>query len=432
MAKQLSDTRISNLKRGKTASERLHPAGSGSLLVIKKASGVIEFYYRKTQKSLGLPDIRIKIGNYPEVTLTEARDAANKESVRASKNPHHKETVEIERKIEKAKIAAPSNQPGTLKELCEAYTKSLRDDGKSSAKNNENYFRLNVFDKHPDIAALPANAVTTEHVVEILTTMAERKVTTALNRTRDALQAAFNFGMRFDYSPTLRLKDGLKFFLETNPVSRIPKEQKFERQLDHVIEPTELNVIWHSAPEYLNPTYSATLRVLICTGMHPTELYRLRVSDVNLTEGSMYLKNPKSENMPILVPLNTFAQEELRLLIGERDPSEPLFKARQNFGELPKPCTDTVLGNNVAKFRSKLKGVEHFTARDFRRTVKTLMGRAGIKKDIRDRLQNHSLGDTSSKHYDRYDYWPEKLAAAKVWEEWLLENVINPKKTQPD
>jgi len=146
----------------------------------------------------------------------------------------------------------------------------------------------------------------------------------------------------------------------------------------------------------------------------------------------MYLKNPKSENMPILVPLNTFAQEELRLLIGERDPSEPLFKARQNFGELPKPCTDTVLGNNVAKFRSKLKGVEHFTARDFRRTVKTLMGRAGIKKDIRDRLQNHSLGDTSSKHYDRYDYWPEKLAAAKVWEEWLLENVINPKKTQPD
>ena len=52
------------------------------------------------------------------------------------------------------------------------------------------------------------------------------------------------------------------------------------------------------------------------------------------------------------------------------------------------------------------------------------MGKAGIAKDIRDRLQNHSQSDVSSKHYDRYDYWPEKVEASKKWEEWMKENLF--------
>ena len=58
-----------------------------------------------------------------------------------------------------------------------------------------------------------------------------------------------------------------------------------------------------------------------------------------------------------------------------------------------------------------------FTARDLRRTCKTLMGEAGISKEIRDRIQNHALNDVSSKHYDRYDYLPEKRRALEIWED---------------
>jgi hypothetical protein len=43
-----------------------------------------------------------------------------------------------------------------------------------------------------------------------------------------------------------------------------------------------------------------------------------------------------------------------------------------------------------------------------RRTWKTLAGNAGISKEMRDRLQNHSKGDVSSRHYDRYDYLVER------------------------
>lgn len=65
-------------------------------------------------------------------------------------------------------------------------------------------------------------------------------------------------------------------------------------------------------------------------------------------------------------------------------------------------------------------GIEPFTTRDIRRTWKTLAGAAGINKSDRDRVQNHSNGDVSSKHYDRYDYLPEKRAALTAWEDWLF------------
>lgn len=48
------------------------------------------------------------------------------------------------------------------------------------------------------------------------------------------------------------------------------------------------------------------------------------------------------------------------------------------------------------------------------------MGELGIAKDLRDRLQNHALNDVSSKHYDRYEYLPEKRRALELWERRLL------------
>jgi len=68
--------------------------------------------------------------------------------------------------------------------------------------------------------------------------------------------------------------------------------------------------------------------------------------------------------------------------------------------------------------------IDHFTPRDLRTTFKTLAGKAGIDKKIRDRLQNHALTDVSSKHYDRYDYLPEKRQAVATWNNYL-ERIIS-------
>jgi hypothetical protein len=64
--------------------------------------------------------------------------------------------------------------------------------------------------------------------------------------------------------------------------------------------------------------------------------------------------------------------------------------------------------------------MDRFSPRDLRRTFKTLAGKAGISKEIRDRLQNHSLQDVSSLHYDKYDYLREKRESMDIWNDYLM------------
>jgi integrase len=68
--------------------------------------------------------------------------------------------------------------------------------------------------------------------------------------------------------------------------------------------------------------------------------------------------------------------------------------------------------------------IAKFVPRDLRRTFKTLTGKAGISKEVRDRLQNHALTDVSSLHYDKYDYLKEKREAMDIWNDYL-ENILS-------
>lgn len=72
-----------------------------------------------------------------------------------------------------------------------------------------------------------------------------------------------------------------------------------------------------------------------------------------------------------------------------------------------------------------LSKIDKFLPRDLRRTFKTLAGKAGISKEIRDRLQNHSLNDVSSLHYAKYDYLKEKRAAMDIWNDYLTRILNN-------
>jgi hypothetical protein len=77
-----------------------------------------------------------------------------------------------------------------------------------------------------------------------------------------------------------------------------------------------------------------------------------------------------------------------------------------------------VSANTLYSFmwRQRDRGViPYVTNRDLRRTWKTLAGKAGLSKEIRDRIQNHALQDVSSKSYDRWTYMPEKRAGMKQW-----------------
>ena len=129
-----------------------------------------------------------------------------------------------------------------------------------------------------------------------------------------------------------------------------------------------------------------------------------------------------------LVPLNAIALSTLKKLkkvTGNYEYTFPGIRGGKYCGDIH--INNTTVANIVKDFCAEQGKVTKFVPRDIRRTVKTIMGKAGVTKELRDRIQNHALTDVSSKHYDRYDYLREKRHGLKVWNDYL-DLILNPRK----
>jgi integrase len=428
MAK-IYDTTVSALAPGKRKSERLD--NGGSLIIWNKkraAGGSKEFYFRKILKEGS--EINIKIGSYPSMKLVQARKRANELSSQAADTNNIKFQLEEEKRLKVAAEQAAIRERarldnlGTLQQLCEAYRDRMEAEDRSSYAKVFASLERYVLKPYPHLANQKANLITADDVKHILQAMYDRGITTTLNRTRGDLHAAFNVGLTYDHDITVQRSSPLCFDISSNPVAKIKKIKKFERVLERNLNTEELRIVWGACCQYMNPVYASLLKIMICTGFHPVELLRLSSTDIITDEKAIYMTQTKSST-PNLILLNKYAWEEIQTRLNGPSANNLLFPSRVSNPKSDDYDRASVLSNQVAALRSNLP-IESFTPRDIRRTVKTLMGKAGISKTMRDRMQNHTASDVSGKHYDRYDYLPEKKAAMKTWEQWLAKNVIEP------
>ena len=428
MAK-LTDTMIRSLKPGEKRSESLDAGGS---LLIKYRKGrrpIREYYFR--DRSNG-NDITVKLGTTETLkSLIEARHAGRAMANKSATVSNLKFQLEEEKRKAKESEAAAINERlrlnnlGTLSQLCEVYRDKMRSEDKSSHAKVYAALERYVIKPYPDLASKQANLITAEDIKLILKAMYDRGITTTINRTRGDLHAAFNVGLTYDHDITIQRADNLCFDISNNPVAKVKKIKQFERALKRFLKPEELHIVWDSCADHMNPVYASLLKIMVCTGYHPAELMRLTIDDIQSEDKAIYMTKTKS-GVPNLIPLNRFAWSEIQNRIANTDSSGLLFPSRVSNPKGDIYSRVSVLSNQVADMRPHLS-IEAFTPRDIRRTVKTLMGRAGITKEMRDRIQNHAVSDVSDKHYDQYEYMPEKRAAMKTWERWLAKHVIEPK-----
>jgi integrase len=404
---KLTDTMIRGMKPGEKRSESLDAGGS---LLIKYRKGkrpIREYYYR--DRSNG-NDITVKLGTTETLrSLIDARDAGRTMANKSAAVSDLKfQLEEDKRKTKEAEAAAIRERLrldnlGTLAQLCEVYRDKMAAEEKSSYAKVYAALQRYVLNPYPHLAIKKANLITADDMKMVLRAMFDRGITTTINRTRGDLHAAFNVGLTYDHDKKIK---------------------QFERALKRFLNPEELRIVWDSCEEYMNPVYASLLKIMICTGYHPAELMRLTIQDIQAEDKAIYMTKTKS-GMPNLIPLNRFAWSEIQCLIANTDSSGLLFPSRVSNPKGDIYSRVSVLSNQVADMRPHLP-IEAFTPRDIRRTVKTLMGKAGITKEMRDRIQNHAVSDVSGKHYDQYEYMPEKRAAMKTWERWLANNIIEP------
>jgi integrase len=275
-----------------------------------------------------------------------------------------------------------------------------------------------------------AKDATTHDFMIVLAAMIQRDAATQSNRVRSYLMAAYNYGLSHDNDPANFIEEA-KFGLVMNPIAAIPKQRHAERVGEHYLNHTEIHRLLDDLEnEYLRFKMGDSIRHLIqlcfyTGGQRPYELISSKWESVDWERKTLLITADLSKNKrPHFIPLTETALMLLSRQRHQSSESEFIFPHRLK----DKPMRTDSLAQSIARYREVSPLVRSFVPRDIRRTCKTLMGELGISKEIRDRLQNHALNDVSSKHYDRYEYLPEKRTALEAWEQKLnyqsFDNVV--------
>jgi integrase len=404
--------------------------GMGRLGVKIFASGSKRFVFRYFVA--GKPKF-IKIGDAPTnkengISLANARAVAKQYGAMLQTGLDPKQELEQQQQV-KTKKAKEEAQQGSIEQLFKSYTAQMKIDGKRTYKTVLSNLEKEVYPFVPP--ATKAKEVTTQDLILVLANMIKRGAPTQSNRVRTYLMASFNYGLKHDNNPANYIEDA-KFGLLFNPVSAIPKQTHAERVGQHFLTMGEVKVLLADLSheqEKFRMADSVRSLIALCFyagGQRPYELANSKWDCINWEQKTLLIIDEVSKNKrPHLVPLTESAIAVLKAQQAESEDSPYIFPHRH---DKQKPINLGTLAHSIKRYCESSE-IRKFVPRDIRRTCKTLMGEIGISKTDRDRIQNHTIQDVSTKHYDRYEYLPEKQRGLQIWEQGLNEvavgNIIN-------
>lgn len=303
---------------------------------------------------------------------------------------------------------------GTVKELIDGYLLHLSQKGSKSVKAARIILYKDGIDTIKDRIA---NTITSEEIADIIRIVVRRGALTQATHTRAYLHAAWAWGMSADLD-VLQESNGSNFKLTRNVVSPIPKPQKGTTALDRWLSEDEIKKVWNAMAD--SPLIGAALKLQLCTGQRVREVLSLKWDDIEIVNNIALWYLPTTKNgKPHSVVLNNTALQVLCDLYKHTGHAPICFPKRHTTTEM---MTNNSLSQYTLKLTKRLK-MERFAPRDLRRTWKTHAIKNGINKTICDRIQNHSLHDVSSRHYDRYSYLPEKTESMLQWDD-ILQDIL--------
>ena len=430
-----TDNQVKALKPGKAKyrrSENTNQRGVGRLVVEVHPNGLKHFFFQYFRES---NRVLVSIGRYRHSASTSGLSLSKAREQSAHFGSLLQNGVDIEhyleeqasQKKEKQKQLIAKKRQGTFDQLMDSYIANMIADGKRSHDSVKRSLKIYVKTPFQDLIRQKASEIEADDIRMILSRMIDNGVTTHTNRVRSYLHAAFQHGLKQDNNPKSYLQDGIRFNLKYNPVAFVPKQTEYEKVGEHVITEKEIKIIWDKFNP--PPVFEYLVKLSLTTGQRLGELVRLHRNDVNVKEKILTIPSSVSKNgKDHIVPLNDLSLSIVKSALKEYKGCEYLFPAKRGRKVAEDAHTSSATtANKIAEYCEDNKRVSKFVPRDIRRTVKTLMGKGGISKEIRDRIQNHSLQDVSTKHYDRYDYLKEKEHGMKVWNDYL-NLIIKPQK----
>jgi integrase len=296
-------------------------------------------------------------------------------------------------------------------ELFSAYVASLRAAGKRSAGNAEDLLTAAA---ESIGSSRPAAEIAPGDVVPHLSAIHDRGSKVQAATSRAYMSAAFAYGMKAEHSYTRR-DAGASWGLTSNPIAAIPVAEGVSDARDRFLSPAEVRTFWGWLEAYdVDSGLSPALRLMLATGQRSEEILRITAATYEPARALVFWETTKN-GLPHSIPL---PRQAVAILDGLIANAHGLMFPYRFDPAIPAGAPG--LRRVVHRFLKGHPEIAPFIPRDCRRTFKTLAGDAGVTKELRDRLQNHSkTSDVSTRHYDRYDYLPERRAAMAKWAAYL-------------
>lgn len=355
----------------------------------------------------GGKQVRKPIGDFPDVSLADARERANRLLEALSVNAS-------------AGLAPPTTNEvfPLLETLCTDYVDQMKAKGQGA---HDAYHRALVRSESSFCNFMerklgkPARAsdVKREHAVEWLREVFQRSPAHS-RHCRAYLHAAFAWALKsnLDFTSTSGGKD---YGISVNPVAGTPTGPKATPR-QRVLSKKELKTIWETLPDAADPRTVAAIRMVIAMG-------GLRITEISGSKKEWYkddwlclptTKNKRGHH----VPLTEHAKAQIQIALACSNSKSPyLFP---NVYDIRKSVDPTSLGKVARRLISDFD-VEPFQLKDLRRTFKThlLDGEYVEEREI-DIWHNHGQNaDVARKHYTWAEYKSVKSRVADRIDQFL-------------
>ncbi len=321
------------------------------------------------QQRIGNKTKRVVLGKYPTMTAEQARNAAKKGIGALAAGI---DTVQ-EKREQNIKAVTLSEVFTAFLDSRQLKPKTVRD--YTGVMNNI----------YPDWQKLPITEITRDAVERRHKKVGEERGEAYANLGGRTLRSVLNYaGAKYETGKGLSI-------LPENPVKRISQTRswyKVDRRTGH-LKPHQLQVWFDAVLNIDNPTIRDYLIFVILTGTRKDESAKLQWADIDLTDNSYILRDPKN-GRPMQLPLSDYLAD---MLMTRKTNSNSVFVFPG----------DGVRGYLVEPKRQLAKIIEKtdapFAMHDLRRTFVTIAESLDISSFAVKALVNHKSGDDVTSGY---------------------------------
>lgn len=332
---------------------------------------------------------RMKIGTYPTLGLSEAREVARQvfTAVGAGKDP-----------AAEKRDASSRARVDTFERVAEAFITRYAKRHNKSWQETERILKRYVI---PIWGPRQVRDITRPDVLALLDDMVDRGAPVMAKQTHSTIRKLFYWAVE-------------RGILDTSPCVRIPIPAKANER-DRVLTDDELRAVW-LACDPLKWPFGPAIRLLVLTGQRRDEVATMRWPDIDLDTGLWtipreLMKGDRAHE----VPLSSIAKE---IILSLPKLDETLVFTTK--GRVP------ITGFSNAKRRlDELSGVADWRIHDLRRTAASGMARLGVEPHVVEKVLGHQTGTISgvAAIYNRHGYQAEKQEALERWAREVLRLV---------